>query len=60
MSYGSSHTYACNAKHQADVMFVDTMSISSQTVLSTSTRRLAPHIVLALTIHPRDTNSVIR
>ena len=35
-------------------MFVYTMSISSQTALSTSTRRLAAHIVHALTIHPRE------
>ena len=47
-------TYACNAKHQADMMFVHTMSISSQTALSWSTRRRAAHIVHALTIHPRE------
>ena len=56
MSYGS--TYACNAKHQADTMFVYTMSISSQTALSTSTRRLAAHIVHALTIHPREVQTM--
>ena len=36
------------------MMFVYTMSISSQTALSTSTRRLAAHIVPALIIHPRE------
>ena len=36
------------------MMFVYTMSISSQTALSTSTRRLAAHIVPALSIHPRE------
>ena len=41
------------------MMFVYTMSISSQTALSMSTRRLAAQIVHALTIHPRDTNYVI-
>ena len=35
-------------------MFVYTMSISPQTALSTSTPRLAAHIVHALTIHPRE------
>ena len=35
-------------------MFVYTMSISPQTALSTNTRRLAAHIVHALTIHPRE------
>ena len=40
-------------------MFVYTMSISPQTALSTSTRRLTVHIVHAMTIHPRDTNYVI-
>ena len=44
-------SYACKAKHQADMMFVYTMSISA---LSTSTRRLAAHIMHALTIHPRE------
>ena len=34
-----------NAEHQADMMFVYTMSISSETALSTSTRRLSAHIV---------------
>ena len=36
------------------MMFVYTMSISPQTALSTSTRRLAAHIVHGLTIHPRE------
>ena len=36
------------------MMFVYTMSISPQTVLSTSTRRLTAHIVHALIIHPRE------
>ena len=36
------------------MMFVYTMSISSQTAFSTSTRRLATHTVPALTIHPRE------
>ena len=43
--------------HQADdtwCKFVYTMSISSQTALSTSTRWLAAHIMHALTIHPRE------
>ena len=40
-------------------MRVYTMSISPQTALSTSTRRLTVHIVHAMTIHPRDTNYVI-
>ena len=35
-------------------MFVYTMSISPQTALSTSTRRLTIHIVHAMTIHPRN------
>ena len=35
------------------------MSISPQTALSTSTRRLTVHIVHAMTIHPRDKNYVI-
>ena len=36
------------------MMFVYTMSILPQTALSTSTRRLTAHIVHALTIHPRE------
>ena len=36
------------------MMFVYTLSISSQTALSTSTPRLAAHIVPAVTIHPRE------
>ena len=35
-------------------MRVYTMSISPQTALSTSTRRLTVHIVHAMTIHPRN------
>ena len=35
-------------------MFVYTISISPQTALSTSTRRLAVHVVHAMTIHPRN------
>ena len=35
-------------------MFVYTMSVSPQTALSTSTRRLTVHIVHAMTIHPRN------
>ena len=41
------------------MMFVYTMSISTQTPLSTSTRRRTVHVVHAMTIHPRDTNYVI-
>ena len=53
-------TYACNAKHQANkMMFVYTMGISSQTALSTSTRRLVANIVPALTIHPREIQTLI-
>ena len=51
MSCGSSHMHA---KQNTKQMFVYTMSISSQTALSTSTRRLAAHIVPALTIYPRE------
>ena len=36
------------------MMLVYTMIISSQTALSTSTRRLAVHIVHAMTFHPRN------
>ena len=53
MSYGSSHMHAMLNTKQT-WCFVYTTSISSQTVLSTSTRRLATHIVHALTIHPRE------
>ena len=39
-------------------MIVYIMGISSETALSTSTRRLAAHIVYALTIHPRDIQTI--
>ena len=41
-------------KHHADMRFVYTTSISPQTALLPSTRRLAAHILHALTIHRRE------
>ena len=46
--------------HLANADMIPGVSISYQTALSTSIRRLPAHPASALTVHPRDTSCVIK
>ena len=52
----SRHDDGCLHTYHADM--IPGVSISFQTALSTSTRRLTAHLVSALTIHPRGIQTV--